>query len=241
MILNITRNYHDNGRMYLLKYNKKSREQISSQYDEDVKKYGNIFLVSLYNLICINDIIIGLVTDAFSHVSKTALYKHDVKQKIGEVNKLLKAYEIYINKLVSKYSDNFADANDAFYTDDLAYSIELLRLLFKQELDKKNIEYSNELSWLEIARVMLEYSVICNKKREQELNEVTKRHNKYFDVLNIEHIYRTYEQIFHHIKLNRSINLNTPQCLAMFNKIDRMCLEQERIQNTINKMSKEIE
>jgi len=241
MLAQITNNFHSRGRMHIPSPVKKTTTEIYKEYDEDMEKYTNLFVASMYNIICINDIVIGLITDSFSIVKKSPLYKNLVKQKMNHVEKLMKSYERTINSMTAKYSENYANANDAFYTTDLADSIERLRILFKSEIDKHKVEYSNEISWLEIARIMLEYSVSTRKQREKDINKATGRAEVYFHQLDLSKVFTIYKQIFPLLQLRTVINLNTPQCRAMFNRIDRKCNDVDRIQRTISEMTQEVE
>lgn len=240
MFQQITNDFHTKGRMHLLTPVKKKLATINKEFDEDAKKHTALFLASMYNIICINDIILGLATEAFSKIKKTPLYKHSLKRKINEVEKLIKSYEKVINRITINCSDNYAEANDTYFTAELENAIERLRLLFKNIIDKHNIAYSNELAWLEIVRLMIDYSVVIKNAREQDLNKVTHRGCIYFHALDLCRIQVVYEQIYNYIKLGCSVQLNTPDTKAMFNYIDKLCNDTERIQNTINQMSKEV-
>lgn len=240
-ITQITQAFNNNGRMHLFAPVNKKPRQIMKEYDEDAKKHGQLFLASMYNIICVNDIVIGLISDAFSIVKKSQLYRNNIKKKMNQVEKMIKAYEKDVNKVVGDRSESYANANDAFYTSELADSIERLRLIFKNEIDKHKEENSNSLSWLEITRVMLEYAVISKAKREEQLNMATHRGCKYFTFLDLSRIHTTYNQIYQYIYLKKQINLNTEQAKAMFRQIDKMCVNKERLENTIDQMSNEIE
>lgn len=240
MITEITQAFHSRGRMHLLTPVRKTNRDIYQEYDADAEKHQALFLASMYNLVCINDIVIGLVGDAFSEVKHSILYKNKLKQTMNQVEKKMKTYERLLNNLTSNCSENYAEANDAFFTSDLADSITKLRFLFKNELDKHHIPNSHEIAWLEVARVMLDYSVSTRKVRERELNKATRRGVVYFNALDLSDILATYERMFQYIKIGRVIDLNTPQNKAMFAQIDRQCSDINRIQATINKMSNEI-
>lgn len=240
MLAQITNNFHSRGRMHIPSPVKKTTTEIYKEYDEDMLKYTNLFVASMYNIICINDIVIGLITDSFSKVKKSALYKNLVKQKMNQVEKLIKSYEREVNRIVGNSSENYANANDAYYTRDLADSIERLRLSFKQQLDKQKVAHSNELSWLEIAHVMLKYAVDVRSHREKELNAKTRRGCVYFHMLNISRILISYKMIMENLHLGQVVNLNTPQNHAMMDRIDRLCTDGERLQNTINEMTQAV-
>lgn len=241
MLTQTTQSYRNNGRMFLLKRVRKTKEEYYKEIDKDALKHRELFVASMYNIIGINDIVIGIITDAFAKVKKSPLYRNAIKQKMNHVEKLMKSYERTINSMTAKYSENYANANDAFYTTNLADSIERLRILFKSEIDKHKVEYSNEISWLEIARIMLEYSVATRKQREKDINKATGRAEVYFHQLDLSKVFTIYKQIFPLLQLKTVINLNTPQCRAMFNRIDRKCNDVDRIQRTISEMTQEVE
>lgn len=240
MLAQITNNFHNRGQMHLISPVRKTTTEIFKEYDEDMEKFTNLFVASMYNIICVNDIVIGLITDGFAKVKKSPLYKNLVKQKMNQVEKLIKSYEREINRIVGNSSENYANANDAYYTRDLADSIERLRLSFKQQLDKQKVAHSNELSWLEIARVMLEYAVGSRNVREKELNAKTRRGCVYFHMLDISKILLAYEKIMSNIHIGQVVDLNTPQNHTMMDRIDRLCTDGKRLQNTINEMSQEV-
>jgi hypothetical protein len=88
---------------------------------------------------------------------------------------------------------------------------------------------------------MLEYSVATRKQREKDINKATGRAEVYFHQLDLSKVFTIYKQIFPLLQLRTVINLNTPQCRAMFNRIDRKCNDVDRIQRTISEMTQEVE
>lgn len=240
MLTQITQAFNNRGRMHLMSPTRKTTTEIFKEYDEDMVKHTNLFVVSMYNIICVNDIVIGLIADAFSKAKKTPIYKNIVKQKMNQVEKLVKSYEREVNRIVGNSEVNYANANDAFFTPDLADSIERLRLSFKQQLDKQKIAYSNELSWLEIARVMLEYAVSSRNVREKDLNKATRRGCIYFHMLDISKILVYYEMMMSNIHIGQKVNLNTPINHTMMARIDKLCTDAKRLEKTVNEMSQEV-
>lgn len=240
MITEITQAFRNRGRMHIMSPVRKTTKEIFKEYDEDMVKHTNLFVVSMYNIICVNDIVIGLIGDAFSKVKKTPLYKNIVKQKMNQVEKMIKLYEKEVNRIVGNSGTNYANANDAFFTPDLADSIERLRLSFKQQLDKQKVAYSNELSWLEIARVILEYAVSSRNVREKDLNKATRRGCIYFHMLDISKILVCYEKIMVNLHIGQKVDLNTSTNHTMMGIIDKLCTDINRLENTIKEMTQEV-
>ena len=87
---------------------------------------------------------------------------------------------------------------------------------------------------------MLKYAVDVRNHREKELNAKTRRGCVYFHMLNISKILISYKMIMENLHLGQVVNLNTPQNHAMMDRIDRLCTDGERLQNTINEMTQAV-
>ena len=71
MLTQTTQSYRNNGRMFLLKRVRKTKEEYYKEIDKDALKHRELFVASMYNIIGINDIVIGIITDAFAKEKKS--------------------------------------------------------------------------------------------------------------------------------------------------------------------------
>lgn len=214
---------------------------MKEEFEKDVSRNMKLFLSCMYNQICLNDIVIGVITDAFSVVKKSSLYRHEVKMVMNQVERKIKSYERKVNRLTSKYSESYANANDAFFTEDLEDAVKELRACFENDLNEAKVPYAYELSWLQLVQTMLEYSNCSRKQREKDLNKATHRGWVYFNSLDLSDVLNRFNCVWSHIKINVAVDLNTEKNREVFRRIDKMCVDVNRIANTIKEMTNESE
>lgn len=106
---------------------------------------------------CINDLLTGICTQAANVIKSTPLYRHKVKQLTNALIKSRQKYDLSTMALFKRDGITVLDFFDA-QNDELAQDVEMLRLQIKQDIDRVNAPYSNELSYLMLAEVMGHYA-----------------------------------------------------------------------------------
>lgn len=117
------------------------------QIIDDFNNVASLFYIIVGS---VNDIASRAIVDATSELRKTKHFKSEVKS--GAEYSMKKFYE-YENKLKRPLSDRFKlymDITDEVYFL-LCNDMERLRLAFKSEMDKHNIEDANLISHVELA------------------------------------------------------------------------------------------
>lgn len=125
------------------------------QIIDDFNNVASLFYIVVGS---VNDIASRAIVDATSELRKSKYFKAEVKS--GAEYSLKKFYE-YEDKLKRPLSDRFKlymDITDEVYSL-LHNDMECLRLAFKTEMDKHNIEDANIVSHVELAYTLIGYSI----------------------------------------------------------------------------------
>lgn len=125
------------------------------QIIDDFNNVASLFYIIVGS---VNDIASRAIVDATSELRKSKYFKAEVKS--GAKYSLKKFYE-YEDKLKRPLSDRFKlymDITDEVYSL-LHNEMERLRLAFKAEMDKHDIEDANIVSHVELAHTLIGYSI----------------------------------------------------------------------------------
>lgn len=125
------------------------------QIIDDFNNVASLFYIIVGS---VNDIASRAIVDATSELRKSKYFKAEVKS--GAEYSMKKFYE-YESKLKRPLSDRFKlymDITDEVYSL-LCNDMERLRLAFKAEMDKHNIEDANIVSHVELAHTLIGYSI----------------------------------------------------------------------------------
>ena len=123
-----------------------------------IDDFNNVALLFYIIVGSVNDIASRAIVDATSELRKSKYFKAEVKS--GAKYSLKKFYE-YEDKLKRPLSDRFKlymDITDEVYSL-LHNEMERLRLAFKAEMDKHDIEDANIVSHVELAHTLIGYSI----------------------------------------------------------------------------------
>ena len=125
------------------------------QIIDDFNNVASLFYIIVGS---VNDIASRAIVDATSELRKSKYFKAEVKS--GAEYSMKKFYE-YESKLKRPLSDRFKlymDITDEVYSLS-CNDMERLRLAFKAEMDKHNIEDANLISHVELAHTLIGYSI----------------------------------------------------------------------------------
>ena len=125
------------------------------QIIDDFNNVASLFYIIVGS---VNDIASRAIVDATSELRKSKYFKAEVRS--GAKYSLKKFYE-YEDKLKRPLSDRFKlymDITDEVYSL-LHNEMERLRLAFKAEMDKHDIEDANIVSHVELAHTLIGYSI----------------------------------------------------------------------------------
>lgn len=106
---------------------------------------------------CVNDLLTGLCVDAANKIKATPYYKHKVKKLTNTLMAARQRYDLSTMSFFKRDGITVLDFFDA-QNGELSQDIEMLRLNIKNDIDKANVPYSNELSYLMLAEVMGHYA-----------------------------------------------------------------------------------
>lgn len=171
--------------------------EIQDEFKQAVMKHKRLVLAATYNILFVNDIVIGMAIDCFDVMKKEDQYKHKSKQLMNEVNKELKKYELMVNRVIGPSSEYFANGNDAFCTEVRRY-VDSLLFCVKSVLDKQQSPNSLLLAHMETTRFT------CNLACEKVESWMKK----------IEQTDRVFA---------RKVSLRYLRLTELKNKIDRLC------------------
>lgn len=203
-----------------------------------VQKHLSLVAATIYNVCCTNDICIGLMLEAHEALRKSPLYVKETKRLANLVEEKRRRYEREVARIMQDAIGLFAEANDAYNDEEMQRSIQLLYFAFKQEIDRYRVEYSDVVARLELARVMLQYSVGQQQKRREDLRECGIEFAMYgLDSLDMSGIYAMYRRLTDSIRIDAVVDLNTEQCHAAMDGVVKRIMDEERIARAIATVS----
>lgn len=171
--------------------------EIQNEFKQAVMKHERLVLAATYNILFVNDVVIGMVMDCFEVMKKEEQYKHRSKQLMNEVNKELKKYELMVNRVIGPSAEYFANGNDAFCTE-VRYYVDSLLFCVKSILDKQQVSNTLLLAHMETTRFTC--NIACEKV-ESWMNKIERADRAFA----------------------RKVSLRYLRLTELKNKIDRLC------------------
>lgn len=180
--------------------------------DKIIKDNEALVIGCTYNILFTNDIVCSVVIEALEGLKKSAMYRQETKRAATAVERARKEYERYLNSVVERSSEFFADANDKF-TEELGKDLNVLYYTIKGEMDRKGVKESGVLARMEEARMLADYAVWQFDRRMKELSERDKRF-KGLDVgyLRIDGMLKTLNRMMESVRTGVTVDMNIEQC-----------------------------
>lgn len=180
--------------------------------DKIIKDNEALVIGCTYNILFTNDIVCSVVIEALEGLKKSAMYRQETKRAATAVERARKEYERYLNSVVERSSEFFADANDKF-TEELGKDLNVLYYTIKGEMDRKGVKESGVLARMEEARMLADYAVWQFDRRMKELAERDKRF-KGLDVgyLRIDGMLKTLNRMMESVRTGVTVDMNIEQC-----------------------------
>ena len=187
-----------------------------------------------YNVLFTNDIVVGQIIEAVEAIKKSPLYRMKTKKVINHVEVERKKYERMINGIVNDRSAFFADANDIF-VEEIQKHIDILYWSIKREFDKYNLEYSDVIAMLELARTLCSFACVQLDKREEELQAKDKRFKSVkIDYLRQTNLLHALDEAMGTINVPYTVDLNTEDCTRSINILSVKLADADTIAKAIS-------
>lgn len=204
------------------------------QATELVKKHENLVVVTTYNIIFTNDIVCSNVIEMMQELKKSSLYKKEVKMYANKIEAERKKYERLLNSILGDSSDFFADANDLF-VEEVQNSVDSLYWAIKGILDKNNVENSSLIAKMELMRTLCDFACAQYKQRINDLVKVNPRFKGFHvDYMNMETMNKYAYEMMKHVKVGKTINLNTKEVELAMDVLAMKLANPEIIAKSIN-------
>lgn len=204
------------------------------QATELVKKHENLVIVTTYNIIFTNDIVCSNVIEMMQDLKKNNLYKKEVKMYANKIEAERKKYERLLNSILGDSSDFFADANDLF-VEEVQNSVDSLYWAIKGILDKNNVDNSAIIAKMELMRTLCDFSCAQYKQRINDLVKVNPRFKGFHvDYMNMETMNKYAFEMMKHVKVGKTINLNTKEVELAMDVLAMKLANPEIIAKSIN-------
>lgn len=200
-----------------------------------VDKYATLISYTIHNISAVNDICCSLMIETNDAITKSNIYKHEVKKIAKEIDRERAKYEKVINYTLRNYSDEFAESNDVFYDEYMQQCVKDLNRLFCEKIKMHNIPNADLMAMIETTRTMIDFACAQYKLRQEEFKLHGIEHiMKRLESMDISHILRLYEKLMDNIHIGCRIELNTDDCKAAFKKINKASIDMERLLATRN-------
>lgn len=131
------------------------KQQQLNRLNQAISNHTELVLLSIYNVLFINDMVDGLVIDTFSELKKANLYRHQLKQLSNAMMQERHNYERLVNRCLGDRTGYLADANE-LYCDEVRRHVSTFTYTIKMQLDKRFVPNAMFLATLETARVLCE-------------------------------------------------------------------------------------
>lgn len=187
-----------------------------------------------YNVLFTNDIVIGQTLDAIEYVKKSPLYRMKTKQIINRIEVEMRKYKRLVNSVIGERSAFFADANDIFL-EDIQKHIDILYWSIKREFDRCNLEHSDILARLELARTLCRFGCLQLDKREDELQKKDSRFKRFcIGYIRQTALLHALNEVMLTMNIPCTVNLDTEDCSRAINILSVKLADAEIIAKAIS-------
>lgn len=199
-----------------------------------ISRHENLVVLCTYNILFTNDICCGQLIECLQAMKHTPHYRQSFKKYLNEADKARREYERIVNSVIgSDRGEFFADCNDK-YTDEVNKHIDTLYWQFKQELDDNGIAQSAALARFELARTLFDYACLQFDERMAELRKKDAMFKGFtMEYLRLSNVQRLMNLASDHLKIGKSVDMNTPRCNAAFDVLVRKLSDAENIAKAI--------
>lgn len=205
---------------------------------ERIDSHMDTVLPITYNILFVNDIACSLIIDSLSDLRKEkGLHVYDTKMYAKKIDEARSKYEKKINKVIGdKCSEFFADNNDAFL-EEVKKDLDVFYYSIKDVYDAHDIEYSELLSKLEMAHIILQYSCRMVDIRMSELKKIDSMFNSInLGYTKMSNVLRLFELMLSTLRVKCHIDLNTQRCKLAMEILDKDFSDMNKIYGILGRL-----
>lgn len=196
------------------------------------EEFSTLTITCLYNILFANDIACSTVIDGIDSLKRSPLYRYEVKKHANLVSRERHKYETMVNSVISSGNHEFlANANDVI-AEKVNKHLDILYWSIKREFDKFNIENSQLLARLELARTMVAFAAVNIKKRIDEMKEQGVAGNR-INYLSLDPLLKLMDNLLRTFNVTVEVDMNTPECKMSIEIIGKCLCDGNLIANAI--------